>query len=135
MATMRDIAEAAITFVGAKFEHQGRLPDRHDCLGHLALTMKAVGLEVKHHTEAYNRIPNEARLLEEIMQQADPCDEQVGCILHIQVGKKRKLKIHLGIRTEHGIVDSTWRMGTTHRRITDEMRSDIVGCYRLKGVE
>lgn len=44
MSKRQEVVEAAMSFIGAKWEHQGRRPDAMDCAGLVVLTGKKVGL-------------------------------------------------------------------------------------------
>lgn len=53
--------EAARTFNGAKWRHQGRRPEFMDCLGLVVLSLRLIGREVSDRTD-YGRTPHNQRL-------------------------------------------------------------------------
>ncbi|GAB3388085.1 C40 family peptidase [Lysobacter fragariae] len=61
--------EAARTFMGAKWRHQGRRPDAMDCLGLVVLSLRLMGVDVHQDRIDYGRTPHNKRLRAGIIAQ------------------------------------------------------------------
>lgn len=57
----KQIVECALAYEGATFEHQGRHPERMDCIGLIVLSHRDAGYEIEDWT-TYSRQPDPATL-------------------------------------------------------------------------
>lgn len=63
--------EAARCFLGASWAHQGRRPNRMDCIGLGALAMAAIGIRLRDRTD-YGRVPSQKKLRGELFEHFGP---------------------------------------------------------------
>lgn len=135
---MTALVTAARSFLGASWAHQGRRPDRMDCIGLLVLSMKAIGVTLKDRTD-YGRVPSQRKLRGELVSHfGDPVDTiQPGDIVTIMFYRQEH---HLAIVTDHpeglGLIHC-WASvpgcpggKVVEHRLDDGWRSRIVEVFR-----
>lgn len=133
--------EAARTFIGAKFTHQGRTPTGMDCAGLLKLSERLLGRELKDW-KGYGREPN-AGLLRKIIEEnyGPPIAEGPEAMAVMLPGDKILMKFetepqHIAIcgMTGYGelsMIHTYGKIGkVTEHRIDDYWAGKIVAVYR-----
>lgn len=136
-----DFVEAARTFLGVPFRHQGRTRRGMDCIGLVVLSLRAAGVSVADRTD-YGRTPTAARklwdsLVAELgppaLTRATPADLQPGDIVAMSWGVAGEA--HVGIVWAHpegaGLIHTEASIGeVVEQRIDAGMAALITGVWR-----
>lgn len=96
---MTALVNAARSFLGATWAHQGRRPDRMDCIGLLVLSMAATGRVLRDRTD-YGMTPHHRKLRKELVDQiGNPVDfPRPGDIVTLKWSGEER---HIAIVTDH----------------------------------
>jgi cell wall-associated NlpC family hydrolase len=94
----KKIIEAARTWLGTKFHHQGRKKGVGvDCIGLVVGVAAELGIRIHDRTD-YCRQPHKGELEKAIMQYLKPCSLKAGAVALFCIGKEPQ---HVGIITEY----------------------------------
>lgn len=135
----QDFIAAARSFLGASWAHQGRRPDRMDCIGLLTLSMAATGRLLRDRTD-YGRTPHKRKLREELISQlGNPVNGLLpGDVVTIRWSGEEH---HVAIVTDHpeglGLIHC-WRNSpyggkVVEHRLDDQWQSRILEVFRPWG--
>lgn len=135
--SIRDaIVAAARSYLGCRYQHQGRVRTGIDCAGLIIAVAHDVGLPAEDMA-GYARIPDGKALRRHLDSQAAPvayADRQPGDILLLAFD--RGLPQHLAITTDYGMIHAyAGARKVVEHRIDEMWAARILGAYRYPGVD
>lgn len=131
-----DLIACARSWVGVKFQHQGRSRFGCDCMGGLAAQLAEVGSTVllDHLPKAYPRIPG-SLLVDGLHKLCRPVDLQPGAIVLIKFPLSR-YPSHAGIYTGQSMIHCNQMVGrVTEHAYADPWTRRTVGIFGAPYVE
>ena len=129
--------DAARALLGTQFTHQGRNATRGvDCVGLAMHAAKEAGLlEQNFDYTAYGKFPPADKLTEVMRSRliVKPIHEaKAGDLLRFHISGS---PIHIGIKTDVGVIHSLSRRGVIEHVLDDLWASRIVEVYQIPGIE
>ncbi|AOJ62497.1 hypothetical protein WJ32_08520 [Burkholderia ubonensis] len=134
MATRQQVVDEARTWIGTRWQHQGRLKGVGvDCAGLVVCVMRNVGVEVRD-VDGYTRRPD-GSLLDIVRAQTEPAD--VWCAGDVAVFQWDNDPCHLAIMTGPNSIIHAHALsrGVVEHDLDPKWRMAIVGVRRVPGVE
>jgi cell wall-associated NlpC family hydrolase len=134
MTTRQQIIDAARSYKGCRYHHQGRTRAGIDCAGLLVCVARDVGISTEGDQTGYSRTPDGMslkRALDDFGVRVDTF--QPGDFLLMRFDSQPQ---HIAIVTDVGIIHSylSARRVVEHR-LSDDWRARIVQAYAFPGVE
>jgi cell wall-associated NlpC family hydrolase len=134
MTTRQQIINAARSYLGVRYHHQGRNRAGIDCAGLLVCVARDVGISTEGDQGGYSRTPDGASLKQALDTFGAPVDGfQPGDFLLMRFDAQPQ---HIAIVTDKGIIHSylSARRVVEHR-LSEDWRARIVQAYAFPGVE
>lgn len=127
----RQLVEAARSYVGTRFEHQGRLP-KLDCVGLVVCAARDIGVQLQDFV-AYDRDPDGRELMRRLLEQTDVVHSPELGDIAVFWYKRRDYPQHLAVVSEIGMIH-TWAMvdRVVEESLTEFWRKRLVCYVRLK---
>ena len=139
MRTRSDIVEQARTYIDARWQHQGRLPDRMDCVGLVVLVGTALGME-HYDITGYRRTPEGVSLLRHLLSagftRKPVGDRQPGDLMAF---RDTSQPCHVAILGERGGEETIIHASAGKKKVLEEpydheWPTKLVACYNFPGV-
>lgn len=130
----RELIEAARSFKGAAWRHQGRRSDVMDCIGLVVLSFKAIGFEFEDEV-GYGRTPYNQRLRAALIKRlGDPVSPPL-IPADVVTMRWNGEEMHVGIITDHpeglGLIHcSRVHKGIVEHRLSAEWAGRVVEAWR-----
>lgn len=134
MATRQDIVNAARSYLGVRWRHQGRSREGVDCIGLVIRVAHDLGLSA-YDTVAYSRIPDGHYLQDELEHNMQRVlgPAAIGDVLLMRFAREPQ---HVGIVSSIGIIHSYGAIRKVVEHRIDKIWSDrIVAAYSFKGID
>lgn len=125
-----DLVQAARTFEGTPFRHQGRAKWALDCAGLLILSALKMG-KAFDDIKGYSRSPDGRTLKAELDRQLNRVSREAeyGDVLLMRFGRAPQ---HLAIKTDKGIIHAYEAAGgVVEHRLDDKWSRRIIAVYEL----
>lgn len=133
-----DVVEAARSFVGAEFKHQGRNERRMDCVGTVKMTGQKLGIRLQDYTR-YPMQPNPEEFMRRIresgMVEIELDAAQLGTVLVFEYKDERPMHVGIVVQEKPLRVVHAWR---TARKVCEGVvpfAATAVYAFDYPGVE
>jgi hypothetical protein len=136
--TREDIINAARSYIGVRWEHQGRTRNGLDCIGLLVCIAKDIGIEPVDFKE-YRRVPDGHVFRQKIVEQTDPGernDIKTGSILLV---RQTAYPCHVQFASMGTLRNTVIHASLIKRKVVEEPMEDflryVIAVREFPGVE